>query len=177
VGFVLNLLAKIAPNFALGLAANKGDLETVRRLLDRGADIHSENGSVLGGAAAYGHVEVVKFLLERGADNSLNAIAMALMSACMQGHAATVEALLDNRRKLNASESRFNLFDLKNVTALMLATKLGHLEVMQVLLERGVDVNATDSSGKTAMTYAQERKLVGQERLIDLLIKYGAKQE
>ena len=37
-------------------------------------------------------------------------------------------------------------------TALMLSSVKGHLEVVRALLERGADINATDSMGATALT-------------------------
>jgi ankyrin repeat protein len=52
-------------------AAERGDLETVKGIVERGGDINSKDGSSrtpLHFAAMYGHLEIVKFLVERGAN-------------------------------------------------------------------------------------------------------------
>jgi len=53
-------------------AARNGDLATVSRLLDRGADVDGESddqgGTALVGAAAEGHADIVLLLLRRGAN-------------------------------------------------------------------------------------------------------------
>ncbi|MDD5170935.1 MAG: ankyrin repeat domain-containing protein, partial [Syntrophales bacterium] len=51
-------------------AAANGRSETVRLLLDRGADIHAtgRGGDALFGAAEEGHADVVKLLIDRGSD-------------------------------------------------------------------------------------------------------------
>ena len=50
------------------MAAKNGHTETVKLLLDRGADIHAWNDYALRLAAENGHTETVKLLLDRGAD-------------------------------------------------------------------------------------------------------------
>ena len=48
-------------------AAMNGHIETVKVLLDRGADIHANNDGALHLAAKYGNTETVKLLLKYGA--------------------------------------------------------------------------------------------------------------
>jgi hypothetical protein len=52
------------------LYAGKGDLESVRSLLDHGADVNAEHdlSSPLSAAASGRHAAVVRLLIERGAD-------------------------------------------------------------------------------------------------------------
>ena len=52
---------------ALRLAALTGQLEMVKLLLDRGANIHAVNERALWNARRNGHAAVVALLLERGA--------------------------------------------------------------------------------------------------------------
>ena len=48
-------------------SAELGQLESVRLLLDRGADVHARNEAALRAARHEGHAAVVALLLERGA--------------------------------------------------------------------------------------------------------------
>ncbi len=67
---------------ALFFAAEKGHLEVVRLLVDRGADINARNrffqASALSMALEGGHLPVARFLLERGADDRPSALAAAV---------------------------------------------------------------------------------------------------
>ena len=45
-----------------------GYANTVKKLLDAGADVHTDNDIALRLASRYGHLEVVKILLDAGAD-------------------------------------------------------------------------------------------------------------
>ncbi|KAF2135963.1 uncharacterized protein K452DRAFT_322730 [Aplosporella prunicola CBS 121167] len=59
----------------LNSAANNGHLETVKLLLEKGADLSVSNNdgwTPLNSAADSGHLEIVKFLLEKGADLSVS---------------------------------------------------------------------------------------------------------
>jgi ankyrin repeat protein len=52
-------------------ASQRGDLATVKRLVEKGKDINSKEGSYctpLHHASGNGHLKIVKFLVEKGAD-------------------------------------------------------------------------------------------------------------
>jgi uncharacterized protein len=83
---------------ALIEAAKQGDLERVRELLDKGADVNARNindMTVLISAARGGNLEIVKLLLEKGSD--INARASngftAMKQASKEGHTQIVELL------------------------------------------------------------------------------------
>jgi len=61
------------PNTPLCTAIYKGDLATVKKFIEYGADVNEMSNGLtpLMFAARYNKVEIVKYLLERGADKSI----------------------------------------------------------------------------------------------------------
>jgi ankyrin repeat protein len=63
------------------------------------------------------------------------------------------------------------LFDINDMTALMLATAEGHLEVAKLLLEYGADVNTQNRNGWTALMLATRD---GRPEIVTMLLEHGA---
>ena len=103
-------------------SAKKGDLSEVRRLLDRGADVHVWNDAALRLAAEGGHEPVVKLLLDRGADVRADNDA-ALRLAAEGGHEPVAKLLLDRGADVHAM----------NDAALRLAAEGGHESTVRLL--------------------------------------------
>ena len=81
---------------ALVNASRKGHLETVRLLLDRGADVHARNDHALRFAAQRGRLETVRLLLDRGADvHAQNDAAIRVARRQFLGKAAVAALLLE----------------------------------------------------------------------------------
>ena len=134
-------------DYALKLAAINGYLELVKYLLEQGANLHAENDDALRSAAVSGHLEVVKYLLEQGAN--LHAVNDdALQLAAHNGHLKVVKHLLEQGANLHVV----------NNWALRWAAHKGHLNVVKCLLEHGADSN-----------------LVSEEMLIKLFTSYDLK--
>jgi hypothetical protein len=82
-------------------AARKGDVATVRALLDKGANVNARfryGTTALFKAAERGHTEVVKLLIERGADVNVKDTfygATAMTWALENKHVEVVRALLE----------------------------------------------------------------------------------
>ncbi|MBR5704678.1 MAG: ankyrin repeat domain-containing protein [Deltaproteobacteria bacterium] len=170
-------------------AASKGNIEEIKSLLARGADVNASYDSfwkmpgllsrkprgqtALHEAAEKGHTETVRWLLEHGANvNAVDEInGVALQSAAVKGHTETVRCLLEHGANVNA----VSVF---NMTALMLAAAQGHTETVRCLLEHGANRNTISKFGsgildrltfprKTARDFAAEKGYNDIVRLLD----------
>ncbi len=54
------------------------------------------------------------------------------------------------------------------------AAKEGHIEIVQMLLDSGADINAKSAEDKTALIYAEEK---GHEYIAQVLRMFGAEEE
>lgn len=75
-------------NTKMSEAAYHGDMDTVKLMLDKGADDYN---NALTQAAYSGHIEIVKLMLDKGADDYNN----ALTQAANNGHIEIVKLMLD----------------------------------------------------------------------------------
>lgn len=85
---------------ALCLASEYGSVESVRALLERGANVNAqggEYGNALQAASAQGHKKVVQLLLEKGANVNAQGgrYGNALQAAAGRGHEKIAQLLLD----------------------------------------------------------------------------------
>lgn len=154
------------------MAAQRGDVEKVRALLEKGADINYKDAMVLGHtpmtiAAAWGHTEVVSLLLDHGAsvDQQNEDGVSALQCAASTAKSEMVKLLLDRKADVNHRDKngRTPLFDA--------ACSKCPPENARLLIAKGADINATDNKGKTAFYYAQANANQG---VMDVLVKAGA---
>lgn len=142
-----------------------GDLQSVRWLLDHGAQINVvtrfERATPLHWAAEQGKAEIVALLLDRGADPEAGNLAgsTALHIAAKLGHEPVVRLLLE--RKLDA-----NAANLAGVTPLMLAARSGNASAVRLLIAAGARLDAKDRTGMTARDVAQK---LGRSELLPLL--------
>lgn len=145
-------------NTPLSVAAFRGQIEIVKLLLSRGANVNI--GTPL--AAASRHLEIARLLLEHGADvNGIDGMKRtALFSACTAGNLRVCELLLSHKADVNWK-------DFAGETPLWFARDQ---EVMKFLIARGADVNARDKSGNTVIN----REFPDDNpEIIALLIKSG----
>lgn len=64
--------------------------------------------------------------------------------------------------------------DIKGNTALILAAKFGHDDIVRLILMNGADANVKDSDGKTCLMYATEND---HQDIMKVLYQYGADVE
>jgi ankyrin repeat protein len=146
-------------NEGLRRAAIKGDVDTVKVLLSKGANVNfrSRGWTILMFVARRGHTEVAKILLAHSADSNASGAeggqfsgATALTIASEHGHVEIVKLLLAHNANVNAKNNHGN-------TALMYAAEYGHSEIAEVLLQAGADIAQKDKDGETALMIANRR--------------------
>ncbi|MCX5657976.1 MAG: ankyrin repeat domain-containing protein, partial [Candidatus Omnitrophica bacterium] len=151
-------------------AADEGNAEEIRSLLEKGADVNAkkENRSTPLFVASYnGNLDIVKLLLEKGADVRITGgggNARALFVASQNGHLDIVKLLIENGADVNVKDDR-------NFTPLFAASGEGHLDIVKLLIENGADVNAQSNNGFTALMFALEQMYLD---VAELLLEKGA---
>lgn len=161
-------------NAALIRALDNLDIETIKSLLAKGADIDvkaHDGQTPLIVAALEGDTALVKNLLERGAEINAKGIygRTALMWAAAGGNDAIIQLLLDKGADVNARDN-------EGATALMRALNtqgITPLTTIRLLLERGAEANVKDNKGKTALWQANQNN---DTHLAQLLQQAGAKE-
>jgi hypothetical protein len=140
-----------------------GDRDMVRVLMDGGADPDSadpEGATALMYAARTRCLSCVAALLKRGADVRLK-----------DRHGDTALDIARRAGRTRAAELILAHDPEKGPVALLIASREGIADLVQCLVENGVDVNATDPDGNTALMAASER---GNLDIVSILLGKGA---
>ncbi|RYP49558.1 hypothetical protein DL768_004760 [Monosporascus sp. mg162] len=137
----------------LSYAAEQGEEEIVKLLLDKGVDVNNMDRydrSPLSYAAKQGRKEIVRLLLDSGADaDSRDLYGRSPLSyAAEQGEEETVRLLLDRGAYADNMDERGR-------SPLSYAAENGHGEMVDVLLARGyVNPDTMDKYGRSTISYA-----------------------
>ncbi len=156
---------------AVADAAQRGDVEAVRTMLQQGADVNAAQGdgmTAMHWAALNGEADLAQMLIYGGANlkatTRLEAFTPLLMAA-KNGHAALVDLLLKSGADPNAATTN-------GTTPLMFAAASGNLEAVNALLAQRVDVNVKEKAhGETALDFAAAH---GRAPVIRALTAHGA---
>ncbi len=151
---------------ALTSASKRGDVQLVEALIEAGADVHAGGRSPLAWAAEEGSVETIACLLKHGASEQRDSLNEALFNAAVRGPTEAVRLLLDHGadpstpsgfagytplmgaaysespstgsvRLLLEKASDAKAKAANGETALSLARKRGHTEIVELLEKAG----------------------------------------
>ncbi len=148
-------------------AAFNGDVERVRKLLEKGENPNTKDKygwTPLHIAASKGHVNVARLLLKHGANpNVQNEYGWTpLHIAAFWGHVDVTRLLLEHGANPNAR-------DKGGWTPLHDAASKGHVHVVKLLLEYGADPTIKNRDGKTPLDLAREE---GRREVVSLIEKW-----
>jgi beta-lactamase regulating signal transducer with metallopeptidase domain len=128
-------------------AAQAGDLEGVKEMLDAGANANAVidgDGSPLIGAARSGRLDIAKLLLDQGADPNqiVEGDGSPLIAAAAHGRFDQVELLIQRGGDVNLAVKG-------DENPLMNAAEHGHLKIVKLLVDKGADIHARIFSGRS----------------------------
>lgn len=138
----------------LHVAAQKGDVEAGKHLLQCGANIEITSTKKVDGvtalhlAARNGHEDFVKLLLDNGANvNSISSTGSRvtpLHEAAFDGHVDVAKLLINHDAAVDAK-------DRHNFTPLMYASTQGNSAMVELLLQKKADLYLQNNNGETAL--------------------------
>jgi len=166
---------------AIMQAARLGSVETVRALLEAGADPNRSeiNGgqTALMWAAAERHPQVTKELVDHKADvNAQSKTGFTALMFAARGDAESARILLAGGANPNATTKDWGQ------TALIIASTMGQTDVVQALMDKGADPNIRDTNGFVAVHAAVRDSQYGEDAAqraaavatLKVLLKHGA---
>ena len=151
---------------AIVFAAMSGDGQTVTNLLSAGADVRGDRNKAVR--------EIIFYYLE-----AYRLSGVYKESAEKDEYDKSYQSGLENLIKAGADIRGTND---RGETSLMMAVRQRSIGAVRTFLNRGAPVNAKNAFGKTALTYAQERRLTPDgndsvvQEMIKLLTAAGAQQ-
>ena len=150
-------------------SASTGDVATVSRLIDQGADVNEKDEvgiTPLVGAAHYGSKVIVALLIAKGADVNLtdNYSETPLHMAAKEGYEDIAELLISKGAEINAKDNLGN-------TPLHKAALNDQNDVAQLLLAKGANPDMENSSGVTPIMIANEKANFELQGILDKYVK------
>jgi ankyrin repeat protein len=145
-------------------------LDVARSLLERGADVN----------AALKRLPPYRAKLDRGNDTMLGAGTTPFLRAAKAGDVPAMKLLLEHGADPLLSPTRSGITPLMAAAGLGTAeqdttgrakTQVEAIEAIQLLLDRGIDINARSNDGRTALHGAA---MQGYDQVIEFLVAKGA---
>ena len=154
-------------------AAAKGDLETVRKLVEGGTDLNKTSRTKVGLTALHLAVrnmdfDMAHFLLAEGADVNFRGPPgtrqeTPLLLAVSLGSEIMARLLIEGGADLESK-------DRNERTPLSWAVEKGHEALVELLVEKRADPESKDVNGRTPLSWAAGK---GHEALVELLLEMG----
>ncbi len=160
-----------SPDSRVADAAMRGDLDTVRELVEAGADVNAPRGdgmTALHWAAVHGNVGMARLLLGAGADPE----SATRLGAHRPLHVASREGSGEIVAFLVRAGADAGAVTETGVTPLHFAAAAGTVDAVRALIEHGSPVDAAEPQwGQTPLMFAAER---GRTEAVRALLEAGA---
>jgi ankyrin repeat protein len=189
-----NIFAQVEALEALHRAAVDGEIEQVKLLISKGADVNAKNGdgwTPLQYAASRGHMEIVELLLAHDADVHISGEdnLTAAEYAMKNNHTEVVQLLISKGADISPLHFAIYMKDEARVRSLIeggadinkltpggwkpirKAVFTGFTEAVELLIANGADVNDKSNWNWTLLHGAAEN---GHKEIVELLIAKGA---
>lgn len=174
--------SKLANSHQMIEAAEEGDLDKVKELVEKRSDPNSQDEdsgiTPLIQASLFGHVEVVKYLLQHGANPNIKDEygSTALDSAVHNEPQLNKDVTAINEIVKSLISAGANVNHVVNgvhvgSTVLIDASNNGYSDVVKMLLEAGADPNITDDYNNTPISLASN---AGYTEIVKVLLEHGA---
>jgi len=153
-GADVNAHSKDKRNTALQWASYVGNVEDVKKLLAAGADVNAKDEE--GNNALVWACVGMDSEGDYDENNKNQIVELLLAAGAAQKNEALVAAIDSDFPNIVKTlwNSRINTKGKNGKRLLMIASKAGLLELVKTLLANGVNVNAIDNTGETALLYA-----------------------
>ncbi|KIC74673.1 hypothetical protein DB42_AZ00280 [Neochlamydia sp. EPS4] len=156
----------------LACASKKTNLEIIKILIAAGSELDfSGSHTPLTAACSVGDLSLVNYLIEQGANvNTVDQSNQSpLYHACNEAqiHFDIIHSLISAGANLHQTTD-------DNQTCLHTASEKGNVEVVNLLIQQGIDVHVLDKTGRSALHYACCVNGNQSLKIIEYLVNAGA---
>ena len=161
-------------DYIIHTASKGGHLPIVEYLIEKqkmDIDLKGSLGNTpLHYSCEVGYLQVAEYLISKGANiNAKNVLGNYIIHSASEGGLLPIVQYLIEKQKID-----INIKGDEEITPLHCACKKGHLQVVEYLISKGADIEATNEDGWTPLHYAL---WYGQSDIENYLVSKGANQK